>query len=62
MDPVVLGISGSAVPNNNTDRAAKGVLEASGLEFEFIKLTEIICFQFHTKESFEHEINPKKIF
>lgn len=41
MDPLVLGISGSPVLNSNTDRAVKGVLEASDLEFEFIKLSEI---------------------
>jgi hypothetical protein len=40
MPPTILGISGSPVPNSNTDRAVKGVLEASGLESEFVKLSE----------------------
>lgn len=37
---IVLGISGSPVPNSNTDRAVKAVLEATGLENEFIKLSD----------------------
>ena len=41
MSPVILGVSGSPVPNSNTDRAVKGVLQASGLESEFVKLSEI---------------------
>jgi multimeric flavodoxin WrbA len=41
MSPVILGISGSPVPNSNTDRAVKGVLQASGLESEFVKLSDI---------------------
>ncbi len=41
MSPVILGISGSPVPNSNTDRAVKGVLQASGLDSEFVKLSEI---------------------
>jgi multimeric flavodoxin WrbA len=36
----VLGISGSPIENSNTDRALKAVLEATGLEHEFIKLTD----------------------
>lgn len=36
----VLGVSGSPIPNSNTDRALKAVLEATGLETEFIKLTD----------------------
>lgn len=36
----VLGISGSPVKNGNTDRLVKTVLEATGLEYEFIKLSE----------------------
>ncbi|HEY9246555.1 MAG TPA: flavodoxin family protein, partial [Candidatus Methanoperedens sp.] len=36
----VLGISGSPVKNSNTDRLVKTVLEATGLEYEFIKLSE----------------------
>jgi multimeric flavodoxin WrbA len=38
----ILGVSGSPVPNSNTDRAVKAVLEASGLESEFVKLSDII--------------------
>ena len=41
MSPIILGVSGSPVPNSNTDRAVKGVLQASGLDFEFVKLSEI---------------------
>jgi multimeric flavodoxin WrbA len=36
----VLGVSGSPVPNSNTDRALKAVLEATGLEAEFVKLSD----------------------
>ncbi|PWB54568.1 MAG: flavodoxin family protein [Candidatus Methanoperedenaceae archaeon] len=36
----VLGISGSPVKNSNTDRLVKSVLEATGLDYEFIKLSE----------------------
>jgi multimeric flavodoxin WrbA len=34
----VLGVSGSPIENSNTDRALKAVLEATGLETEFVKL------------------------
>lgn len=37
----ILGISGSPIINSNTDRLVKTVLEASGLEAEFVKLSEI---------------------
>ncbi len=37
----ILGVSGSPIKNSNTDRAVKTVLEASGLEYEFVKLSEI---------------------
>jgi multimeric flavodoxin WrbA len=37
----VLGISGSPIPNSNTDRAVQAILEASGLETEFVKLSEL---------------------
>lgn len=37
----ILGISGSPVKNSNTDRLVKTVLEASGLESEFVKLSSI---------------------
>lgn len=36
----LLGISGSPVNNSNTDRLVKTVLEATGLNYEFIKLSE----------------------
>ena len=36
----VLGISGSPIPNSNTDRAVKAILAATGLEAEFIKLSD----------------------
>lgn len=36
----VIGVSGSAIPNSNTDRAVKAVLKATGLETEFIKLSK----------------------
>jgi len=37
----VLGVSGSPVPDSNTDRAVKMVLEATGLSTEFIKLSDL---------------------
>ncbi|MFU8858768.1 MAG: flavodoxin family protein [Deferrisomatales bacterium] len=37
----VLGISGSPIPNSNTDRAVQAVLGATGLDSEFIKLTRL---------------------
>ncbi|SFM43713.1 flavodoxin family protein [Methanolobus profundi] len=36
----VIGISGSPIPESNTDRALKAALDATGLETEFIKLSE----------------------
>ncbi|MGQ3685602.1 MAG: flavodoxin family protein [Candidatus Loosdrechtia sp.] len=36
----VLGVSGSPITNSNTDRALKAVLEATGLETEFVKLVD----------------------
>ena len=36
----ILGVSGSPIKNSNTDRALKAVLEATGMEAEFIKLTD----------------------
>jgi multimeric flavodoxin WrbA len=36
----VLGASGSPIKNSNTDKALKAVLEATGLETEFIKLID----------------------
>ena len=43
----VLGISGSPVSNSNTDRVIKAILDATGLETEFVKLSQITvrpCF------------------
>jgi len=37
----ILGISGSPIKNSNTDRLVNAVLEATGLEFEFVKLSKI---------------------
>lgn len=36
----VLGVSGSAVPDSNTDRAVRAALEATGCETEFVKLSD----------------------
>ena len=41
MSAEVLGISGSPVPNSNTDRAVKQILEHTGLMTEFVKLSEL---------------------
>ena len=40
MDLQVLGISGSPIPNSNTDRAVRLILDQTGLEAEFVKLSE----------------------
>ncbi len=37
----VLGISGSPIKNSNTDRLVQAVLDATELEFEFVKLSRI---------------------
>lgn len=37
----ILGISGSPVPNSNTDRLVMQVLQSSGLEYEFVKLSDL---------------------
>ncbi len=37
----VLGLSGSPIPNSNTDHAVKAVLEATGLDYDFVKLSKI---------------------
>jgi len=37
----ILGISGSPIRDSNTDRAIKAILEASGFENEFVKLSDI---------------------
>jgi multimeric flavodoxin WrbA len=39
--PTVLGISGSPIPNSNTDRAVKAVLNATGMDYEFVKLSDL---------------------
>jgi multimeric flavodoxin WrbA len=39
--PQILGISGSPIKNSNTDRLVQQVLEASGLESEFVKLARV---------------------
>ena len=41
MSIAVLGVSGSPVKNSNTDRLVETVLEATGLDFEFVKLSSI---------------------
>lgn len=41
MSVEVLGISGSPIPNSNTDRAVRAVLAATGLTTSFIKLSDL---------------------
>lgn len=41
MSARVLGISGSPVPDSNTDRAVKAVCEATELPYEFVKLSNM---------------------
>ncbi len=41
MTAKVLGISGSPVKNSNTDRLVNAILGATGLETEFVKLSQI---------------------
>ncbi len=41
MQPKILGISGSPIKNSNTDRLVQAVLNSSGLEAEFIKLSKL---------------------
>jgi multimeric flavodoxin WrbA len=41
MDVQVLGVSGSPIPNSNTDRAVKLILEHTGLRTKFVKLSEL---------------------
>lgn len=40
-EPMVLGISGSPVENSNTDTLVKTMMEATGAEQEFVKLSNI---------------------
>ncbi len=37
----VLGVSGSPLPNSNTDRAVEEILRLTGLETEFVKLSRL---------------------
>jgi multimeric flavodoxin WrbA len=37
----ILGISGSPIKNSNTDRLVKAMMDATGLESEFVKLSNI---------------------
>ena len=39
MSAQILGISGSPIPESNTDRAVKHILELTGLRTEFVKLS-----------------------
>lgn len=41
MHAQILGISGSPIKNSNTDRLIQAVLEASGLSYEFVKLSQM---------------------
>ncbi len=41
MAATLLGISGSPIPNSNTDRAIKRILEKSGLTSQFVKLSDL---------------------
>lgn len=41
MNPKIIGISGSPIKNSNTDRLIRSVLDASGLETEFVKLSKL---------------------
>jgi hypothetical protein len=40
MNPLVLGISGSPLPESDTDRAVRRVLDATGVPSEFVKLSD----------------------
>ena len=41
MSAALLGISGSPIRNSNTDRLAKEIADASGLEVELVRLSRI---------------------
>lgn len=41
MGSKILGISGSPVPNSNTDWAVKRILKHTGLEWHFVKLSDL---------------------
>ena len=40
MQPQIIGISGSPIKNSNTDRLVQTVLDSSGLNSEFVKLSQ----------------------
>ncbi|MDQ7094585.1 flavodoxin family protein [Desulfosporosinus sp. PR] len=41
MSPKIIGISGSPIPNSNTDRLIIQMLKSSGVDYEFVKLSHI---------------------
>jgi multimeric flavodoxin WrbA len=41
MSVQVVGISGSPIPNSNTDRAVRRILEFTGLSSQFVKLSDL---------------------
>lgn len=41
MQPKIIGISGSPVKNSNTDRVVRHIMASTGLEGEFVKLSDI---------------------
>lgn len=41
MNPEIIAVSGSPIPNSNTDRMLKKIIEASGRPAEFVKLSQI---------------------
>ena len=41
MSVQIVGISGSPIPNSNTDRAVKRILELTGLSNQFVKLSDL---------------------
>lgn len=41
----VLGVSGSPTKNANTDKLVKAILEATGTDTEFIKLSDVNMLQ-----------------
>ncbi len=41
MQPQIIGISGSPIKNSNTDRLVQTVLDSSGLQYEFVKLSKV---------------------
>jgi len=38
----VIGVSGSPIPNSNTDRAVQAALKATGMDSEFVKLADYL--------------------